>query len=279
MRFNNSRIQAYQRCPRFYYYRFVENLVPNREAVPLLVGRAVHRGLASHYSGAGRTEVGGQVSAAFDESRSQHTWLQAELQELQQQEAYAKQILLWYTEHYSSEAWTPLAPEVRGSVPMGSHTFFFQADGVVSWRGYPWVLETKTTSQLGPVFFRKFYRDAQPKLYMYAIGIHLGMQPKGVIINAIKKSRLLDRAEFAREVIMPTDSQMADCIAQTVRQANEIDNYTISGEKEGFLEHFGECIRYNRTCDYFELCQGDVVDFDALFKKREPDYTEVEEEQ
>lgn len=278
MRFNNSRIQAYHRCPRFYYYRFVENLIPNREAVPLLVGRAVHRGLASHYMGGDRPTVDTQVSAAFDESRGQHTWLQAELQELKQQEAYARQILTWYREHYAAEAWTPLAPEVQGSVPMGAHTFFFQADGVVSWRGYPWLLETKTTSQLGSVFFRKFYMDAQPRLYIYAIGIHMNMRPKGVIINAIKKSRSLDRAEFARELIMPTDRQIDECVDQTVRQADEIERLIALKDREVFLMHFGECVRYNRTCDFFEMCQGNIVDQDAMFKHRSPDYTEVEEE-
>jgi len=278
MHFNNSRIQAYHRCPRFYYYRFIENLVPNREAVPLLVGRAVHRGLAAHYLGLGRAEVGAQVSAAFDESRGQHSWLQAELDELKQQEAYSKQILVWYTDHYASEAWTPLAPEVRGSVPMGSHVFFFQADGVVSWRGYPWLLETKTTSQLGSTFFRKFFMDAQPKLYIYAIGVHMNMAPKGVIINAIKKARNLDKVEFAREVIMPTDSQIKECVDQTIRQADIIEGLTNFGDREAFLMHFGECIRYNRTCDYFEMCQGIVIDQAALFKQREPDYTELEED-
>jgi hypothetical protein len=238
----------------------------------------VHRGLAAHYLGLGRAEVGAQVSAAFDESRGQHSWLQAELDELKQQEAYSKQILVWYTDHYASEAWTPLAPEVRGSVPMGSHVFFFQADGVVSWRGYPWLLETKTTSQLGSTFFRKFFMDAQPKLYIYAIGVHMNMAPKGVIINAIKKARNLDKVEFAREVIMPTDSQIKECVDQTIRQADIIDALTTAHDREAFLMHFGECIRYNRTCDYFEMCQGIVVDQAALFKQREPDYTELEED-
>jgi len=120
--------------------------------------------------------------------------------------------------------------------------------------------------------------DAQPKLYIYAIGVHMKMVPKGVIINAIKKSKSLDRAEFAREVIMPTDFQLEECVEQTIKQADKIEALVESNVKADFVMHYGECVRYNRTCDYFDVCLGNVIDMDALFKHREPDYTEMEEE-
>lgn len=288
MRINNSRVQAYQRCPRFYYYRYVENLVTRREAVPLIVGRAVHRALASHHSNK-QEDAEAQVRSVFNETRDKAPWMAAELEDLQKQEDYTVQLYRWYKEQYPQEPWTPLAPEVEGYVPLGTHTLYFRIDALVSWLGHPWLFETKTTSQFGATFFRKFRLDPQISLYIYAVNSSLGMMPKGAIIDAIRKSRKLDTAAFQREPVTRTQQQIDECVAQTIQQVDIIEMLSrqaaqLASQEEAtrakaiFQMHFNECVRYNRTCDYHELCSGQIVDQNDLYAARESDYTEHEEE-
>jgi hypothetical protein len=213
-----------------------------------------------------------------------------ELEDLAKQEAYTIQIYKWYKEQYPREPWTPLAPEVEGSCPLGSHTFYFRIDAIVSWLGHPWLFETKTTSQLGPVFFRKFRLDPQISLYIFAASKTLGIEPRGAIINAIRKSRKLDRAEFAREPVTRTREQVDECVAQTIQQVDIIEllcfraaEIAAKGDskraKAMFQMHLNECIRYNRTCDYLELCSGQIIDHTDLYGTRVHDYTETEGEE
>jgi len=289
MRINNSRIAAYQRCPRYYYQQFIMRLIPKREAVPLIVGRAVHSALAVHYIGKGQ-DAEAHIKQIFDQTRGKAAWLQPELEDLEKQEAYTIQMYRWYKEQYPREAWTVLAPEVEGSVPLGRHTLYFRIDMLISWLGHPWLFETKTTAQLGPVFFRKFRLDPQISLYSYAAEKALGVLPKGAVINAIKKSRKLDRAEFAREAITRTRRQLDLCVSQTIQQADIMEmlatkaiELSVKGDLDQaaslFQMHFNECVRYNRTCDYLELCSGQVKDPSDLYATREADYTEKEEEE
>lgn len=288
MKVNHSRVVAFQRCPRYYYHRYVDNLIPKRDAVPLIVGRAVHEALAAKSIGkAADGEL--RIKEVFTETKKKTPWLQAELDELNNQEAYTIQLYKWYQEQYPRELWTTLAPEVEGHVPLGSHELFFRIDEIVSWLGHPWLLETKTTSQLGAMFFKKFRLDSQISLYIYAAGVSLQIRPMGAVINAIKKSRKLDRAEFAREPVTRTASQIEECVSQTIQQVDRIEALStkaitarLKGDEQGarahFQMHYGECIRYNRTCDYIELCSGSKVDTLDLFNERTPDYTETEEE-
>ena len=229
------------------------------------------------------------IREVFNETRDKAPWLAAELADLQKQEAYTVQLYRWYREQYPQEPWTPLAPEVEGYVPLGSHTLYFRIDALVSWLGHPWLFETKTTAQLGPVFFRKFRLDPQISLYIYATNQSLGVMPRGAIIDAIRKSKKLDTASFQREPVVRTEQQIDECVAQTIQQADIIEllsrqaaQLSVQGEllraKAIFQMHLNECVRYNRTCDYLELCSGQIVDQADLYSAREPDYTEREEE-
>jgi hypothetical protein len=288
VRINHSRIVSFQRCPRFYYYRFVENLVPKRDAVPLIVGRAIHSALAAHSAGKG-VDAETHITQIFEETRKKAPWLQAELDDLVAQELYTKQIYKWYREQYPREGWTTLAPEVEGHIPLGSHQLHFRIDEIISWLGYPWLLETKTTAQLGPTFFRKFRLDSQITLYMYAAEISLNVKPKGAVINAIRKSKKLDRAEFAREPVTRTRFQIEECVAQSIQQVDLIERLSSEAAEHclhgrevearaKFQMHFNECVRYNRSCDYIECCSGSPCGLKDLFATREPDYTESAEE-
>jgi len=278
MRINYSRVAMFQRCPRFYHWRFILNLVPPKEPLPLLVGRAVHAGLAALY--AKTKDPAEYLNKVFEDVIETGHWLGPELEELQKQQQYSRFILEGYQRQWPNEPFTVLAPEVEGSVelPASRHILQFRTDAVVSWKGRPWLLEHKTTAQLGPTFFRKFRMDGQITCYVYAVWRTLGERPVGAIINAIRKSRKLDSAEFARDVVMRSERQIHDFLQQFTRQVDAIEA-SDPAESEAWPQHTDACVQFNRGCPYLDLCSNDTPDMRALYVTRPPDYVDGEETQ
>lgn len=281
MKISFSRLNYYRTCPRLYYWRFVQNLVSPKDPVPLIVGRATHAGLAAYYSGRDANEF---VKKNFDEVRGQTTWLKEELMELEAQEKYVRQLLVWYRETYPTEKWEMLAPEVEGHILLPSskpfpreHLFFFRADAVVSWQGHPWLLEHKTTSQLGVTFFRRFRLDGQISAYCYAVWKSLGVRPVGAIINAIRKAKNLDRAEFVRDVVMRSEAQIREFVDQMTDQLDVLDHLeqNFKDDKRVWSMYTNQCIAFHRTCDYTELCYKETPGLRELFVPRPPDYVDT----
>jgi len=273
MKISNSRLDTYRRCPRKYWWTYVENLVTRRDSVPLIVGDAVHRGLAAHYT-AGKTDVEKAAKGAFDEVRAKGKWLEGELSDLAAQEEYVKKVLEWYKETYPTEEWTVLAPEVQGHAQLGDHQFYFRTDGLVSWSGFVWVLEHKTTSAFGDIFFKRFRNDGQISSYMWSVWKKGFDRPKGTIINAIRKSKKLDRVDFAREVVLRTEGQLNEYMIQVENECDAIEELKPS-DKYYWIMHTHECVAFNRTCEYLELCIKDRPEMRASFMDREPDYVDL----
>jgi len=273
MKISNSRLDTYRRCPRKYRWTYVENIVTRRDSVPLIVGDAVHRGLAAHYTS---KDIQPAIAGAFDEVRAKGKWMEGELSDLAAQQEYTELILRWYKGKYPSEVWTILAPEVQGHVPLGDHQFFFRTDGLVSWQGFVWVLEHKTASAFGDIFFKKFRNDGQVTAYMWGVWKHGFDRPKGTIINAIRKSKKLDRADFQRDIVLRTEEQLNNYMEQVQWETSQIAmlHKRFEDDPVAWIMHTHECVAFNRTCEYLELCIKDRPEMRASFMDREPDYVD-----
>ena len=246
--------------------------------MPLLLGRAVHEGLAAHYAKKDDYEIGINTRLAF--AGADKGLLKAERDVIHEHEAYAVQIVKWYVENYPREEWTILSPEIEGSAKLGAHTYFFRVDGVISWKGHPWLLEHKTTSFLGATFLQKFKLDGQLLSYSWAIQQTLGVRPVGTLMNLIRKSKKLDRVEFAREIYMTPERLVRNYMEQVMYQADALERLTedCSTAPECWMMHTGSCFRYMRMCEYLELCLKDSEDMRLSFQEREADYTDEGEE-
>lgn len=274
MKISYSRLNCYRSCPRLYWWRFVQNLVPKKDPVPLIVGRAVHAGLAALYAKKSPEQYIGEV---FKETRKQAPWLEEELEELARQERYVRQILVWYKAHWAREPFSVLAPEVQGHIKLGDHQFYFRTDGVISWKAEPWLLEHKTTGQMGAMFFKKFRMDGQISSYIYCVWKSLGDRPVGALINAIRKSKKLDRAEFARDVVMRNEDQINEYMDQAYIQIDEIARLeaNFKDDKSAWLMNTSQCIAWNRECDFLELDYKETPGLRELFAPRPPDYVDL----
>jgi len=277
MKCNHSRLNAYLTCERYFWWEFVQNLIPKRVALPLLVGAATHQGLATHYTpGTTKAQVEAAIHAEFEEVRSRAAFLERELEELRQQEEYTKFVVERYQEYYQQEPWQVLAPEVQGHTALGPHEFYYRTDAVIAWRGSLYLLEHKTTSQLGANYFKKFANDGQITSYIWAVGKQLGQQPKGAVINAIVKSKNLLKVEFARDVVFRPEAQVQEYMTQRELLAGQIEDQIQSAgdQKVAWIMNTQECVRFNRTCDYLPLCLKDNEATREGYVTREQDYTE-----
>jgi hypothetical protein len=274
MRINYSRFSQYQTCPRLYYWKYVENLAPPRTATPLTVGKLLHEGLAAHYSGLNSLD---HIDKAYDGLVASEKWMGPELEEMQKQLKYIHFMMHQYEAEFPTEHWTVLAPEVEGDVPIGNHTLHFRTDAIVEWKNNLWLLEHKTTAQLGPTFFKKFQMDGQITTYIYGVWAALPAhrRPVGAIINAIRKSKNLDKVAFEREVVMRSEKQINDFAEQMVRQCDIIEAlHAKRAPKEAWLMHTGQCVRYNRICEFADLCTNDTPEARECFAKRANDYVD-----
>jgi len=273
MKTSYSRLNCYRACPRLYWWRFVQNLKTKKDPVPLIVGRAVHSGLAAHYDNKSPEQY---IEASFKEVREQAPWLKEELEDLVRQERYCKFILTEYKTRWATEPFAMLAPEVQGSIKLGDHQFYFRTDGVISWKAKPWLLEHKTTGQMGAMFFKKFRMDGQITSYCYCVWKSLGDLPVGALINAIWKSKKLDRTDFARDVVMRNEDQLNEYMQQAEWQLDELAKLELGAkdDKLSWLMNTAQCIAWNRECDFLELCYKETPGLRELYVPRPPDYVD-----
>jgi len=294
MHINFSRLHIYQECPRKYYWRFIRNLVPDRDAPALMLGKAVHLALASHYSPVRPDKEpqaplvqpllspDAQIDTFYDDYLKSHSLLQPEIDDIHKQQAYAHLIYSEYRRIYPTEPFTTLAPEVFGSFELGDHTVHFQTDAPISWRGSVWILEHKTLSPTASLdlFFKRFTHDLQVRVYMHGVRTHLNILPVGVLINVLRKSRKMDSVDLQRDVLLIPEADLNTTIAHFHLQIEELaDLHEMStvppeGQKPHWFMHTGNCISFNRTCPYFDLCTRENTASLAEFRVREPDYVD-----
>ena len=277
MKTSYSRLNYYRKCPRLYYWRFIQNLMPAKDPVPLIVGKATHQGLAAHYSDEPSQRY---IDDYFQEVLQSAAWLEEERKHLEDQRDYVHYIMTSYKEAYPREDWTVLAPEVEGSIKLGNHTFFFRTDAIVSWQTHPWLLEHKTTGQMGPIFFKKFRMDGQITTYCYCVWKVMNVRPVGAIINGIRKAKKLDKVEFARDVVTRSEDHLNEFMLQveTGLDALSVLQKAHPNSKEAWAMHTDQCVSFNRTCDYMELCHHETPGLRELFVPRVPDYVDLGKE-
>ncbi len=266
MNVNFSRISLYQACPRKYYWRFVASLVPKREAVPLLIGRAVHEGLASLYSNKDPFEPAYQLI----DKELEGELLAEERELLTQQKEVVEQLLRAYMHLAKEDSFTVLAPEVYGHTPLNDkHELFFRTDAVVSWKGHVWLMEHKTTSYTGATFFKRFRMDMQISAYVFAVWRTLKVKPVGVIINALSKKK----GTVERDVVTRSDAQL-DEFVWTACKVCDIISSTPTDDKREWLCHTSNCVAFNRVCEYVDLCMHDTPGVREGFTQRQADYVD-----
>ena len=254
--FSWSKINSYAVCPQLYRHRYLERLKPIKKAPALALGNCIAQSLNAY-------RKDGSQDDAFKAFTS--TWKKdGEVLMLKKDDDPRRsverglEILSAYIKHYPDEAASIIKPEVSFNLEIMPDVFFNgRIDAVIRLAdGSLGIIEDKTTSRLGPVFFTKLKGSSQILWYMW-ISAKLGLfdidgkqsMPK-CMLNAIY---IHDKTlRFERDITIKTTrtldlayKNMLQWIKQ-IEWAEKTDTFPMNNiDNEA-------CVKYG-GCDYLPL--------------------------
>ena len=237
-------------CRRKFYWRHVRNLVPKVKSTALMFGGAWHKAMEAYWTEGDAikvfTEEYGEVDVPLGDKRSLERGLK---------------ILADYMKRYPVDSFEILASEGSHGVEFEriipdpqlpeeiSVWYYGKMDKVIRWNGGVYVMEHKTTSQLGYGFFSQFALNHQVDGYIYLCKDKYG-ECNGVLVDAVLIAKV--KMNCMRDVATRTEEDgkefevELDCIVQNIRWAIEHESYPMN---KSLCQYYGECA-YRDLCLY-----------------------------
>lgn len=290
---DTSQISCYRNCPRLYRNQYLLGLTKhNNDATThdRRFGSCVHESLAHYY----RTkEIDLRVWDEFIDLSTDDTKTHANGREL------CKQYFIHYKPLDSFEV---LAVEAPIQFELGGFKYLVKLDLIVRVNGNVFVIEHKTTKNIGGGYFSKFQLNTQISAQTHAC-IHKFGECSGVIVNAlsannVKKPVLIDPTmteeikayskveisyskyygknmaycsginfDFRREIINRTPQQVEDFKNNVVVWMAKMATDQFYPKNENFCSSF-------KGCEFKELCYScdDEQIKEQLYKEVEDPY-------
>lgn len=151
------------------------------------------------------------------------------------------------------------------------HRIVGQTDAIVTWERNLWLLEHKTTSVTGEMFWAQWELDLQPSIYLYGIWKTLGIQPRGIILNALSKpserqvaawnskrksgapKSASDYIKYERQCFLRSTEDLLRIEKEMTALCNEWEWRILQGDFRPALMK-GVCTEYGRRCDFHTPC-------------------------
>lgn len=247
MRIDNFALTMFQSCPAKYKLRIVDGWTSRRKSAALGFGGAFHHGLAQWYRTGSRAEMLKGVKDAWPDGMPVDDYRTL---------AKCVETLMAYVNKYPAETFAvvsgPDGPliEVSFTLPTGlylrcgncqhldkseptdpacSHCGAAKEeieyggifDGLVEFSGAVYVLEHKTTSQLGAYYFDQFRPNNQVTGYTWGAGLLSGKRVGGALVNAIGVYKA-SAPKFERQVTVRSEIEMAEWLQSVHRTCEQI---------------------------------------------------------
>lgn len=250
-----STLDTFQTCRKKYYWWYVRGLNAKTKSMALIFGQNIHDALDVFYRGEG-------IDKAIQLYEATH--VDREGDDLRTV-ANGKKLLEWYGRLYQNEPFKPLMKPESGFVFHLTDDILYggRMDLLADWNGQMWVVEHKTTSKLGSMFFRQFDLDKQPTGYIMAAEAFSKRECQGCLINAVQPWKDVKRVSaktkrpeehFVRAPLTKTKEQKERFRLNVARIVRDIlwceeNNEFYEAEKKDV------CFSYNYDCPYKELCR------------------------
>jgi len=269
-------VSTHQACARKYMLRIVQGWTSRRKSAALGFGSAIHLGLADWYRSGGvlhsalaAIRTGWPADSPIDDYRDLNKCLT---------------VMEEYSRQYPTENFVPVGfpdvpmIEIPFSLPLvtadGEPVLTDEGtpieyggifDGLVDFSGQVFVLEHKSTSQLGDYYFDQFKPNNQVTGYIWAGRQLSGKRVTGAIINAIGVYRK-GETRFRRHITMRSDAEIAEWIKNIQASASEIEWH----EKRGYWPmRTVNCTMYGK-CEFHNV---DILQHEHERQRRlETDY-------
>lgn len=272
---DNTALEAYMRCPRLYYYGMVLHRRGRGGQSPALAyGTVWHSIMEAHY------KTGGDIKSVTDaavanwqphDNPEDHRTLQRAVSEY-------GQFLAKYGDHDTETRLCgvtvgyPDLPLVECPTevwwPGALHPYTGKIDRIFEHHGLYLVEDHKTTSALGPTYFRQFDPSNQMMGYAWLAQKLSGLPIAGVRINA--HAVLKGSSKFERQTIMFSDERLEEWsrnlqmwIKRMKMSYDEIEASTAAQDDDeahaaavlgAFPHNFQACAGKYGQCVYTEVC-------------------------
>jgi len=165
---------------------------PKEDDANLIIGRAVHEGLA-HWG----------VSKNDNEALTKALMVTVGLDE--NGIDVVASLLLGYFEEYKTDVLVTICTETDVTLPITPDiNFRFKMDGVVEFEGKPWIKESKTTGQKPGAFWSKYAMDRQATGYIWGARKYFDLPIEGVLVDALfKPSSKVPLPTYDRQFFSP----------------------------------------------------------------------------
>lgn len=275
MKVDNFILSTFQACPLKYKTRILEGWTGRTKSAALGFGGALHEGLAAWY----RTKDKSEAIKAIHEA-----WPANSPVDDYRNEAKCISVMVEYMKRWHEEAFSVVgAPSnpmiectftldtdmylscfdcgtVAGPWPVDENTcpncgkpleqieYGGIFDGLVESGGTPYVLEHKTTSQLGSYYFNQFKPNNQISGYVWAASKLSGRRVGGAIVNAIGVYKS-SATKFERQLTTRSEQNIyewLDNVRNICEQIQECKRLNV------WPMHTGACTLYGQ-CEYYSV--------------------------
>ena len=278
--FDFSMLNRFINCHRSFYYRHELNLaVHGRAAPPLVLGGAIHHGLAAHHKLLMEHEPGytfpyGKHSRTAKLNYVEHIKpylasndfpITADNSDGKRYALRGLEILEEYLKCYPredfrvEEAELPVAvimPYEYGGVE-GEIIYIGVVDAVIYWRGHYYALETKTASRIDRFYFSSFRLSFQVIGYINALRELKGIDVNRALINVIGVYK--SQFRFERDRVIKMEDEIKSFQEQIISITREIFWYRARVEQgeapeSVWYQNPGHCFKWSRACQFHPLC-------------------------
>ena len=269
----NSRLSAWQDCPRKEAYRFRDQIVPmGGSSIAQCIGRAVHKGIETWSVDEGMASLDMGYPTTMEEveqmevaTATTRAMLEGYLARFEPFEIHNPEMEFLIGARY---------PTKKGLRRSNRVMLAGKIDDIAVIDGQEWLVEYKTAGQIDKAYFDRLYVDSQISFYMMAAK-RIGYKPVGVIYRVIKKPSIRVRKDETitafTERLIKDYKERPDFYFHEERlyradddlEAFEIDLWkeikqAEKNASEGFLaRHSHACSNWG-SCPYLPLCMGEA---------------------
>lgn len=304
LKLRNSWVQVWKDCRRKFMYAHMKGLSTGRISDNLVLGTAVHAGIATLYErktghdpmvpSSAQNHALVAEESVIQAFKARSTSLTAQqLENVDELAVTARAMVAGYAHHYGSQDKDvrPVGIEKQFEIKLNrnlpkSHVLRGTIDMLAEWNGDLYIFEHKTTSDVSQDYFDRASVDWQVHGYSLAAFVLTGKWPKGIVYNAIRKpsirqtkkegrleylSRLTnDYIErpgfyFARQIITLSQVQLSAYMSELRFVFDEIAEAVVEAEK-GNKEYLYS--NSGNCMKYNQRCEF----LDACAAYREPDH-------
>lgn len=246
MKIDNYALTMHQTCPAKFELGMLQHWRPRMKAAALGFGTSFHAGLAAWYKTGEVTKALLAIRESWDPESPMDDYRTLER---------CAATMLEYVKIYPVENFRILEVEVPFLLPLGLCTDDGEAieyggifDMLVEFGGNVYVMEHKTTSQMGPLYFNQYKPNNQVTGYVWGAAALSGHRVAGAIINAICVTKT-SAPRFQRQITTRTPEEIARWRVDVQSECNNIKRHERDGH---FPYRTTSCMQYG-MCAYHSV--------------------------